>query len=158
LLGAQISKTMHPQVQTYQYERHAEDGPYHVRALLVNGPSRPPPAPLSEEEAERAQRDREHLKEDLDRMKGFARRVQSDPAPSWIREALPRQEGHPAFVGRWLRLPRLHETPLPGTTVDVASRAVDDSFRLSPDKEWQIDDHWLSRLARRIPEGEQRRR
>ncbi len=42
--------------------------------------------------------------------------------------------------------------------MDVASRVVDDSFRLSPEGKWQIDDHWLLRLARRIPDEARRQR
>ncbi|WP_437931219.1 SAVED domain-containing protein [Sorangium sp. So ce291] len=158
LLGAQISKTMHPPVQTYQYERYADAGLYHLPAILVNGPSRRPPAPLTEEEGARAQRGRERLQDDLERMKGIAQRAQRNPVPSWIADALSRREGHPAFAGRWLYLPPLHDTPLLRTSVDVASRSVDDSFRLNPDGKWQIDDHWLACLARRMPDEDRRQR
>jgi SMODS-associated and fused to various effectors sensor domain len=158
LLGAQISRTMHPPVQTYQYERHAEDGPRHVRALLINAPSRPPVLPLTEEAVARAGKDRAKLQADLDRMKGFAERSRRHPSPSWVSEVLSSPDGHPTFAGPWLRLPRLHETPLPGTRADASSRSVDDSFRLSGEGDWQIDDHWLARLARRIPDDDERHR
>ncbi len=158
LLGAQISRTMHPPVQSYQYERHAEEGPSHARALLINAPSRPPVLPLSDEEVVRAGRDREGLQADLGRMKGFAERSGRGPGASWISDVLSRKDDHPAFLGPWLRLPRLHETPLPGTRADVSSRSVDDTFRLSGERAWQIDDHWLAHLARRIPDDEGRRR
>jgi len=127
-------------------------------AVLVNAPSHPPPPPLTEEEAARAVRDRARLEEDLDGMRGVAQREQRSPTSSWIARVLSRPEGPPAFSGQWLDLPALHETPLPRTKADVATRIVGDSFRLSPSGEWQIDDHWLARLARRIPDDGRRRR
>jgi len=157
LLGAQISTTMHPPVQTYQYERHAGEGPYHVPAILVNGPTQTPPPPLSEEEITRAKRDRERLQADLERMKAFSRRAQGLRALTWIAEALSKTKGHPSFQGSWRHLPAMHQTPLPRTRVDVDTRRVEDSFRLHDDA-WQIDDHWLARLAKRLPKEEERQR
>ncbi|TKD05301.1 SAVED domain-containing protein [Polyangium fumosum] len=158
LLGAQISTTMHPPVQTYQYARHAQNEPYHVPAILVNRPIRPAPPPLSEEELARAGRDRVGLSEDLERMKGVARKEERGSLPGWVACALSSSEGHPAFTGHWMDLPALHGTPLPRTNVDRATRGVDDTFRLSSENEWQIDDHWLLRLARRLPEEGRRQR
>jgi hypothetical protein len=56
-------------------------------------------------------------------------------------------------------LPALHDTPLKRTEVDVLTRTVEDSFRLEPSRNvWQLDDHWLTRLARRLPDDKVRRR
>jgi hypothetical protein len=44
------------------------------------------------------------------------------------------------------------------TRIDTSTRIVEDSFRLNASNEWQIDDGWLARLARRIPDEEARRR
>lgn len=158
LLGAQISTTMHPPVQTYQYERHAGDGPYHVPAILVNGLPAPPLPDLTDEDLSRAQKDRESLRSDVKRMASFALRTGKNPAANWIAEVLSQRKGHSAFSSGWLRLPPLHQTPLPKTSVDVGSRDVEDSFRLNPENAWQISDHWLSRLAKRIPKENERRR
>lgn len=158
LLGAQISRTMHPPVQTYQYERHADNAPFHVPAILLNAPSPAPLLPLTEDAVERARLDRQGLQADLERMKGYCRRSERSPAESWVAGALSMRGGHPAFGGRWLRLPQLHETPLRETTIDVPTGAVEDSFRLNTERAWQIDDHWLDRLARRIPDQERRQR
>jgi len=158
LLGAQISKTMHPAVQTYQYLRNAEDAIYHVPALLINGPRSPAAALLSAEQEARAARDREDLARDFDRMKGLARQEQRKQVGMWLAELLPSPGGHPAFVGAWRALPPLSRTPLVQTRVDTSTRVVEDSFRLNASKEWQIDDGWLARLARRLPEEEARRR
>lgn len=158
LLGAQISTTMHPPVQTYQYARHAQNEPYHVPAILVNRPVRPAPPPLSEEELAQAGRDRAGLSEDLASMKVVAQREKQSSLGSWVACALTSPNGHRAFSGHWMDLPTLHRTPLPLTKADCATRTIEDSFRLSPSNEWQIDDHWLARLARRIPEEARRRR
>ncbi|QRK06579.1 SAVED domain-containing protein [Archangium violaceum] len=159
LLGAQINKTMHPPVQTYQYARHVENEPYHLRALLVNAPSHLEPLPLTEEEQSRADGDRGNLLEDLEQMKELARREQENPGRSWIAGLLPGTEALLEFSAHWLHLSALYETPLSETTVEVGLRAVEDSFRLdSSSNAWQIDAHWLARLARRIPEAARRRR
>lgn len=158
LLGAQISKTMHPAVQTYQYMRNAE-AVFHVPALLINGPTRPAPPPLSASEEAAAGRDRELLGMDLERMKGFALREQGHRGWSWIASVLSRESGHPAFIGPWSHLPALHETPLQRTSLAVDARTVDDSFRLVPAIDaWQVDDRWLARLARRIESDPRRQR
>jgi hypothetical protein len=91
-------------------------------------------------------------------MRGVAQREQRNKTPNWVVGALSRPEGHPALSGRWLDLPALHGTPLPRTKADRETRVVPDSFRLSPTNDWQIDDHWLARLAQRIPEDARRRR
>jgi hypothetical protein len=159
LLGAQINKTMHPPVQTYQYARHAENEPYHVRAVLVNAPSHPERLPLTGEEKDRAGSDRRQLARDLEKMKQLARRGGEGPAPDWIASVLSRPAGPPEFSAQWVHLPLLHDTPLSGTTVDVETRTVEDSFRLEPSQDaWQLDDHWLTRLAKRIPEEARRQR
>ena len=158
LLGAQISKTMHPAVQTYQYLRNAEDALYHVPALLINGPRSPEAVELSDEQEARATRDREDLARDFDRMKGLARQEQRNQVSMWLAGLLPSPGGHPAFSGTWRALPPLSKTPLVQTRIDTSTRIVEDSFRLNAANEWQIDDGWLARLARRIPEEEARRR
>jgi hypothetical protein len=158
LLGAQISKTMHPPVQTYQYARHAQGGPYHVPAGVVNRPARPERSPLTAEQQARPQGDREHLSRDLERMYGLAERWKSSPGQGWLTALLGRK-AHPDFTGSWRDLPTLYGTPLLKTKVDVDTRAVEDSFRLAPPRNlWQIDDHWLARLARRLPDDADRRR
>jgi len=157
LLGAQISKTMHPPVQTYQYRRNAQGGPYHLPAVVVNIPPSAPPVPLTEEERTRATDDREQLARDLERMKGLADRSKPSAKQSWLKALL--GEEHPDFAAWWKHLPLLRATPVSTTQVDVATRSVPDTFRLAPSLAvWQIDDQWLARLARRLPEKHDRAR
>ncbi|WP_257450032.1 SAVED domain-containing protein [Archangium lipolyticum] len=159
LLGAQINRTMHPPVQTYQYARHEENEPYHQRALLVNAPSLPEPLPLTEEERALADGDRGNLLRDLEGMKEFTRREHEPSARNWLAGLLSSPGGHPEFSGHWLHLPALRDTLLFETTVDVERRTVTDSFLLdSSSNAWQVDAHWLARLARRIPEEVRRQR
>jgi hypothetical protein len=159
LLGAQISKTMHPPVQTYQYARHAQSGPYHVPAVLVNRPPRPEPMPLTAEQQARTAADREQLERDLDRIHGLADRWKPPSSQGWLEGLLRRPEGHPDFTAHWKHLPTLYGTPLLKTKVDVATRLVDDSFRLAPPHNvWQIDDLWLTRLADRLKDDADRQR
>ncbi len=158
LLGAQISQTMHPSVQTYQYARNKEDEPYHLPAILVNGPVVPEPLPLTEEEAARAQKDREQLARDVERMQSLASQPQPASTGNWLTDLLGRRDGHPDFSTHWLHLPALRQTPV-SNTVDVETRRVEESFRLDASIEaWQVDDHWLARLAKRLPEEAKRQR
>lgn len=157
LLGAQLSNTMHPPVQTYQYIRNAEDSPQHIPALLINGPRRAAPPPLTGDDEARAARDRDCLKRDLERMKGFAGKEMGGGHPGWCSSALSRPEGHASFSGAWRDLPLLSGTPLQRTTIGL-ERVVEDSFRLTQENAWKIDDRWLSRLAWRLPEDEERQR
>jgi hypothetical protein len=99
-----------------------------------------------------------HLAKDIERMKGFAAQERKSIGATWIARLLGQVDGHPAFSGAWVHLPSLHATPLSRTKVDLATRAVADSFRLAPTEEWQIDDHWLGRLARRLPDDDARAR
>ena len=158
LLGAQISKTMHPAVQTYQDLHIAEDTLSYAPALLVNGPRPPEPPALGAEREAQAARDRENLARDFDRLTGFVRQEQRTHVTLWLAGLLASPEGHPAFSGMWRSLPPLSKTPLIHTRVDTTTRTVDDSFRLNAANEWQIDDRWLARLAGRISEEETRRR
>jgi hypothetical protein len=147
LLGAQISKTMHPPVQTYQYVRHAEDGLYHV------------PVPLTPAQHARAASDRAHLATDLGRMEGLSALWKPGSALDWLAALLSKPAGHPDFCGHWKHLPALCSTPLVKTKVDEEPRLIEDGFRLVPPHNlWQIDDHWLERLARRLPDDLERQR
>jgi len=158
LLGAQISKTMHPAVQTYQYARNEEDEPFHVPALLVNAPSRPTPLPPTPEEQARAKADREQMAKDLDRMKGLANQQQATGVKGWLAGLLPKPEEQGEFSGAWRHLPLLHETPLLATEVDVATQHIEDAFHLAGSNRWEIGDQWLARLARRLPDEAERHR
>ncbi len=158
LLGAQISTSLHPSVQTYRYERHAVNGHYHLPAVLVNGPSSPPQPVLTEEDISRARKDRTGLSQDVKRMASFAARSKKNAPANWIADVLSQREAKSAFSLGWLRLPALHETPLSKTSVDIDSGDIEDSFCLNPANAWQISDHWLARLAKRIPDEDERRR
>ncbi|AKT40067.1 SAVED domain-containing protein [Chondromyces crocatus] len=158
LLGAQISKTMHPAVQTYQYTRSSGVEPFHAPALLINGPRSPEPIALNDEEVNLAARDRVNLAQDFDRMRGQIRREEKDQEVEWPGSVLAEPAGLAAFSGMWRKLPPLCKTPLKQTRIDVATTSVEDSFRLNPANEWQIDDRWLARLAQRLPEEDRRRR
>ncbi|WNG59315.1 SAVED domain-containing protein [Archangium gephyra] len=157
LLGAQISKTMHPPVQTYQYMRNAQGGPYHLPAVVVNTPPSSPPVPPTEEEMARATADREQLAKDLERMKGLAERSRPSAKQSWFKGLLGKE--HPDFTAQWKHLPALGATPVSKTKVDETTGSVQDTFRLAPSLNvWQIDDRWLARLAHRLPEKHDRER
>ncbi|MFY2561005.1 SAVED domain-containing protein [Corallococcus terminator] len=157
LLGAQISPTMHSPVQTYQYARNADSGAAnHVRAILVNAPPPMTRPELTAEQVARAQLDREQLAMDLERMKGL---TQSVTAEGWRSQVFSSATEYEAFTHSWLHLPTLGETSLLEMSVDVTTRSVEDSFRLEPtENRWQLDDHWLARLAARLPDEASRHR
>jgi CBASS immunity sensor of nucleotide second messenger signals len=158
LLGSQISKTRHPAVQTYQYLRNAGDASHHLPALLINGPRSPEPVTLGAEQAAQSARDRTQLARDLERMKGFIRQEQKSPGRLWLAGLLDDPGDFAVFQGMWRDLPTLSGTPLGRTRVDIATKTVEDSFRLTTANEWQLDDGWLLRLARRIPDEDERHR
>lgn len=153
LLGTRISATMHPPVQTYQYQR--SDDPPHYPAILINGPAPPEEASLTDEAVARAQRDRLSLEGGLQRLAGLADSRRPQEGQSFADAILPNL-GHP-FQGAWRHLPSLWDTGLAQTGMDVQTQAVPDSFRVHEDR-WQIDDRWLARLARRLPDDERRQR
>jgi hypothetical protein len=159
LLGAQTSPTMHPEIQTYQYARNASSPPYHKPAILINGPARPAPGPLTDEERRRAAEDRGQLDRDLDRIKAFAGRESKETNTRWIDGLLLGSTPPPELSGQWLALPRLCDTKLLRTSVDCVTDTVSDSFLLDPlSNSWKLDDHWLARLARRLPSQDDRHR
>jgi hypothetical protein len=156
LMGAQISPTMHPPVQTYQYARNADGAANHVRAILVNAPPPVTRPELTAEQVVQAQRDREQLKKDLERMKGMAKTAKAE---GWLSQVFSSATEYAAFTHSWLHLPTLIETSLLEMSVDITTRSVADSFSLEPtENRWQLDDHWLSRLADRLPDEASRHR
>ncbi len=158
LLGAQISKTMHPPVRTYQYARHAQGGPYHVPAVEVNRAPAPEPVPLKPEQQVVAAQDRQRLAEDLAWMKALAENWKPPSKDSWLEGLFKSQKKCVESFSAWPLLPTLYGTPLFKTTVDVKTQRVEDSFRLAPPHNvWQIDDQWLARLASRLPDETARR-
>ncbi|RKH04690.1 SAVED domain-containing protein [Corallococcus carmarthensis] len=155
LLGAQISPTMHPAIQTYQYTRSQEQGTFHAPAILLNQPPPPERIPLTDEAIRRAQVDREQLAADLERMKGFATTA-SRISSSWLAQVLGPKEGTAGVAPHWTHLPTLGETPLHNASVDLDSRTVPDSFTFSQRGAWQLDDVWLDQLARRLADAPSR--
>ncbi|NRD62015.1 SAVED domain-containing protein [Corallococcus exiguus] len=158
LLGAQISPTMHPAIQTYQYTRSQEQGAFHAPAILLNRPPPPERIPLTDEALRRAQEDREQLAADLERMKGFTLTASRISTTSWLAQVLGAKKGLAGVAPHWMHLPTLGETPLSQSTVDLDLRSVSDSFTFSQQGAWQIDDAWLDQLARRLEGAPSRRR
>lgn len=159
LLGTRLSSTMHLEVQTYQYVRTA-DIP-HVPVLRIGGPTPPPPLPLTEEDIVRAARDRSALGQDLAKMKAWAEQFGSRPETNWTAVLSDHTLGAlgAVFAGAWRHLPAVWKTPILRSTVDEATRIVDDSFVLDPRTQtWQLDDRWLARLAARLADATARRR
>jgi hypothetical protein len=154
LLGTRISPTMHPPVQTYEYLRTI-DPPYYP-AILIHGPPPPEEPPLTEDEIARAQADRERLDQALARLRRLSEAKRPRRGESFAAALLPKELQAP-FQGEWRHLPALRDTVLARTRVDTQTRQVPDSFRLDGDL-WQLDDRWLARLARRLPDDGKRLR
>ncbi|MCG8422679.1 MAG: SAVED domain-containing protein [Proteobacteria bacterium] len=158
LLGAQVSSTMHPEIQTYQYARNDAIGAYHTPAILINGRHQPTRRALGEHARTKAAADRKRLAEDLERINGFAQDRRD--AHSWLDEVLPGSEqktAKSALSGVWAFLPGLDGTPLPRSSVDPETCTVDDDFCLAhKTRAWQLDDSWLATLADRLPDDQLR--
>ncbi|RKG78339.1 SAVED domain-containing protein [Corallococcus sp. CA049B] len=158
LLGTQISPTMHPAIQTYQYTRSQEQGAFHAPAILLNRPPPPERIPLTDEALRRAQEDRAQLAADLERMKGFTLTVSRISTTSWLAQVLGAKKGLAGVAPHWMHLPTLRDTPLRNATVDLDLQSVSDSFTFSEQGAWQLDNAWLDRLARRLEDAPSRQR
>lgn len=156
LLGAQISSTMHPPIQTYQYTR--QESPPHRRAILVNTKPRAELPPLTSEQQSSAAEDRKHLDRDLERIKGLSQVEKDSAQTDWLAGVRLPLDQRRLFGGSWHHLPPLCGIPLARTSVDTELQEVPDSFRLNPTNHWQVDDRWLAHLARRVPDRVQRQR
>lgn len=154
LMGTRISDTMHPGVQTYQYDRTRD--PPHYAAIEINAPPPPVEAPLTEDDQRRSKGDRRRLAEALQRLVGLSQRPGN--GSGFPGKSLLRKDEAPVFSGVWRHLPGLAETPLARTSVDEVTTSVPDSFKLEDGARWQLDDRWLARLARLIPDEKERLR
>lgn len=159
LLGAQISPTMHLDIQTYQYARNSASPPYHKPAILVSKRTRPPSRMLTDEERHQAAEVRGQLARDLERIKGFAEMEGKGNSTGWLDGLLLGSTPPHELSGQWLALPRLCDTILHRTSVDCVTDTVAGNFVLEPTSSvWKIDDQWLARLARRLPSKEDQSR
>jgi len=134
LLAPRSARRCTPPVQTYQYARHAENGPYHVPAVLVNRPPRPDSGALTPKQVEQAASDRARLVKDMERMEGFA-----EVSNAWLGAGMARGpavvlQGASGLSWSLKHLPALHSTPLLKTKVDTRlapSRTASASPRLT---------------------------
>ena len=156
LLGAQISRTMHPPIQTYQYTR--QEHPPHRRAVLVNAKARAELPPLTPEQQSNAAEDRKHLARDLERIQGLSLVEKDSAQMDWLAGVRLPPDLRRLFGGSWHHLPPLCGIPLARTSVDTELQEVPDSFRLNPTNQWHVDDRWLAHLANRVPDRTQLQR
>lgn len=156
-MGAAVSSTKHPRVQTYQYVQRAE--PRYQPALVLQDRLERTRS-LGETERAEAQALRALWQEELDALRGYAARVgqRPDKKAAWFGRILPKEmRGAEAFVGPWQQLRSLHEIGL--DSMKVGQQASDlAEFRYDPDRRtWEFGDGLLAAIAARMPTPEARR-
>jgi hypothetical protein len=155
-LGMSVSPTIHPTVQTYEF--NSKTTPKYYAAI----PLQSEPAPrvvFGDDERAAAPAERALWAEELARVQKLASK-QSDSEPAgWLGDVLP-ADVRGAFTGAWTTLPRLRNlVDLCNSQIDMATTEAPDGFYYSSDKRtWVLGDALLIPLMRRIKEEEERRR
>ena len=155
-LGMKVSPTIHPAVQTYEFDSKS-DPKYYPSVLLQSEPTLR--IVFSDGEREAAGSERMRWAEELARVQELAsKQPESEPA-GWLGDVLP-VDARSAFVGAWTNLPRLRSlVDLRNSRIDTATTDAPDGFYYSSDKRtWILGDTFLIPIMRRINDEHERRR
>lgn len=155
-LGTLISPTIHPRVHTYEFD--AKSNPKYYLSLSLQ--AEPTPALVfGDEERAAAIAERARWREELENLGAYAGARASAPVEGWLSDVLPPVVSG-AFVGPWLRLPRLSDVAaLANGTVDVGESGAAGGFSYRPsDRRWVLGDDLLIPIIRRIADETARRR
>jgi len=156
-LGTRVSPTIHPPVQTYEFD--AKSNPKYYRALLLQAEPAPSVALTAEEQAS-AVAERMIWREELARIRGLAASLpELVDTDGWLADVLP-TGNRAAFGSSWRALPRLTElADLRNSDIDLVTTEVPGGFAYVPDRRtWVLGDELLVPVLRRIVDQTQRRR
>jgi hypothetical protein len=153
LMGTRVSQTIHPPVQTYQFDAKA-DPKYYAALCLQREPELR--TPIRDEERASAARERAVWAEELENLKRFAASLPAEG--SWLDHVLTDESAAPYGV-TWRGLPSLRALNLCDSSIDLDATEALDGFSYSPDdRRWILADDFLVPLMRRIEgEGDRRR-
>ena len=153
LMGTRVSQTVHPPVQTYQFDAKA-DPKYYAALCLQREPELR--MLISDEERAAAARERSAWAEELGRLKTFAASLSE--GGSWLADVLPATSAA-HFGAAWRGLPSLREIDLCQSTIDLHATEASGGFSYSADsRRWILADDFLVPLMRRIENESDRRR
>lgn len=149
-MGAAVSATKHPRVQTYQYVQRAE--PRYQPALVLQDALIRVRA-VDEAMRTEAQAMRTLWREELDALRGYATRLRQRAASkaTWIERLLPNEKkATEAFGGSWRRLRSLHEIDLESMSIAEGTSNLAE-FRYEPERRtWEFGDGLLGAIAARM--------
>jgi hypothetical protein len=153
LMGTRVSHTIHPPVQTYQFDSKG-DPKYHAALCLQSETD--PRTPISEEERAAAARERTVWAEELEGLNRFAASLPEDGG--WLDDVLPpSRAAH--FGAAWRGLPNLRSLDLCDSSIDVNATEAAGGFSYSAaDRRWTLGDEFLVPVIRRIEDERDRRR
>jgi hypothetical protein len=155
-LGMKVSPTIHPAVQTYEF--NSKSNPKYYPAVLLQSESEPRVV-FTDDERVAAGAERTLWAEELARVQELAsKQPESEPA-GWLGDVLP-PSARGAFTGAWATLPRLRNlVDLRNSRIDPAITEAPDGFYYSSDKRtWVLGDTLVIPIMRRIKDEEERRR
>jgi hypothetical protein len=155
-LGMRVSPTIHPAVQTYEFNSKAT--PKYYPSILLQAELMPRVV-FTEDERTAACAERMLWAEELARLQEFAsKQPEAEPA-GWCGDVLP-AEARGSFTGSWATLPRLRSlVELCNSRIDMATTEAPDGFYYSSDnRTWVLGDALLIPIMRRIKDEEERRR
>jgi hypothetical protein len=154
LMGTRVSQTIHPPVQTYQFDSKA-DPKYHAALCLQREAE--PRTLISDQERAAAALERAAWAEELGRLKAFAASLPE--SGSWLDDLLPSASAS-RFGTAWLGLPNLRSVAaICDSGIDLRATKAAGGFGYSAaDRRWTLGDEFLVPLIRRIDEEADRRR
>jgi hypothetical protein len=154
LMGTRVSQTIHPAVQTYEFDSKA-DPKYHEALCLQR--KAVPRTPISDEERAAATRERAAWAEELGGLKAFAASLPE--SGSWLDDVLP-SASVAQFGAAWRGLPNLRSVAaICDSAIDLRATEAAGGFGYSAaDRQWTLGDEFLVPLIRRIEEEADRRR
>lgn len=154
LMGTRVSQTIHPPVQTYQFD--SKSNPKYRAALCLQRQT-DPRTPIADEERAAVSRERAVWAEELDRLKAFASTLPE--GGNWVDDVLSPGSA-PHFGATWRALPDLRSVaPICDSSVDLRATDAPGGFAYSAaERQWTLGDEFLVPIIRRIGEEADRRR
>jgi hypothetical protein len=151
-----VSPTIHPTIQTYEFNSKSTPK-YYPSILLQSEPA--PRAAFTDDERSGAAAERALWGEELARVQQLASTLPESEPAGWLGDVLPLEARKP-FTGAWTTLPRLRSlVDLCNSRIDFTATEAPDGFYYSSDKRtWVLGDTLLIPVLRRIKDQTERRR
>lgn len=158
MMGTKVNPSIAPRIQTYQHTN--TDGQDVYEPALVLQSQEYNPKELTTEEKQKAAELRTILNEEYKQIQEFVRQLtegrnKMPGKTSWAPVNIPDEQAFsPLLTGRWKNMPRLEETPILDSTIDLEATDTGERFYDDDRKTWMLDDRFLLSLLERVVEPE----